>query len=156
MKSCRNCPYIRSEIKQLRSDLFTSDNSIIDSFWCEKLGGIIGLCGYCGEEADNVAMSGNTRNPKKLSKRERDRKYKHRLAYLADNLWWGPSGACRIGHDNHYTNDPNNTKYIKRYYRGRRSPTLKKIGNKKVRRYKGYIPNNGGYKKIFDFWWELY
>lgn len=46
--------------------------------------------------------------------------------------------------------------YYIRFYRGKRSKYLKKLSNKKVRKYDGEISGKGGYKKLFDYWWELY
>ena len=46
--------------------------------------------------------------------------------------------------------------FLKRYYRGKRSRYLKQQSNKKVRHYKGSIKNGGHYRRIFDYWWELY
>lgn len=47
-------------------------------------------------------------------------------------------------------------RYPKRYYRGKRSSYLKKMSNRKIRRYKGdFSPKGNGFHKVFDFWWEL-
>lgn len=50
----------------------------------------------------------------------------------------------------------NGDQYWKRVYRGKRSKYLKKISNRKLRRYHGEIGGKCGYKRIFDYWWELY
>lgn len=96
-------------------------------------------------------MSNRKYQSKKLDKYERDAKYKRRLARIADNIKLSPSGAYRVGYNGSITGEPNDTKYIKRFYRNNCSTILKKISNKKVRRYNGYIPNNSGYRKVFDF-----
>lgn len=42
-------------------------------------------------------------------------------------------------------------------YRGKRSSYLKKLSNKKIRKYKKGLPvKSNTHYKIFDFWWELY
>lgn len=46
--------------------------------------------------------------------------------------------------------------YLKRYYRGKRSMYLKRQSNKKIRRNKEYFPKGNKVKRLFDFWWELY
>ena len=46
--------------------------------------------------------------------------------------------------------------YYQRIYRGQRSKWIKKQCNRSVRRYKGKIQNGGSYKKIDEFWWEMY
>ena len=33
---------------------------------------------------------------------------------------------------------------------------LKRLSNKQVRKYTGIIPKGNSYRKIFDYWWELY
>jgi len=138
---CIDCPYVINQAK----DIF-----------CLKLGGLVGLCGHCGEGVEDIMKKKNAQRPQKLNKYYRKKKYKQHLERLADTGRYFPCGAYRVDADGYWVDDPNQTVYIKREYRGRISSTLKKIGNRQVRRYKGYIPNNGGYKKVFDFWWELY
>lgn len=41
-----------------------------------------------------------------------------------------------------------------RLNRGSRSKWLKKCSNKKIRRFKGDLPNN--VHKLFDYWWEMW
>lgn len=51
----------------------------------------------------------------------------------------------------------NQGEWKKRFYRGKYSPHLKKVSNKKVRNYKGSLPPKGNtHRKIYDFWWNLY
>lgn len=134
---CVGCPYI------------TNNNR------CLKIGGVIGICGHCGEGAEDQMVRNTGQRPRKLYKYYRKKKYKRRLERLADASGYYPCGAYRVGCDGYWVEHPEDTCYVKRCYRGRRSKYLKQVGNRRVRRYKGYIPNNGGYKKVFDFWWEL-
>lgn len=83
-----------------------------------------------------------------------DRRHKRHMESLVGTTRY-PSGVTRVGHDNCWTDDPNETKYLKRWYRGSRSSWLKRMSNKQLRRYKGEVPNRGGYKKVYDYWWEL-
>lgn len=47
--------------------------------------------------------------------------------------------------------------WLKRGYRGSRSAHLKKVSNKKVRRYKGELSKKGtDYRKVYDYWYILY
>ena len=32
---------------------------------------------------------------------------------------------------------------------------LKRLSNKRVRKYIGCLPNGCSYRKLFDYWWEL-
>ena len=51
--------------------------------------------------------------------------------------------------------DEEKNRYI-RCYRGKRSPFLKRLGAKKIRRDKDNIYQKSEYRRVFDFWWELY
>jgi hypothetical protein len=47
--------------------------------------------------------------------------------------------------------------WYQRTYRGKASSYLKRLSNKKIRRFKGCLPKKGNFHhKIFDFWWSLY
>ena len=54
------------------------------------------------------------------------------------------------------TDGPADGAYLKRLYRGGRSAYLKKYSAKKLRRVIDIPSGKSGYKKNFDFWWELY
>lgn len=43
-----------------------------------------------------------------------------------------------------------------RYYRGKRSKFLKQLSSKKCRRIKLVALQHSQYKRIFDYWWELF
>ena len=51
--------------------------------------------------------------------------------------------------------DDDKNRFI-RYYRGKRSKYLKKLSNRKFRHMKNESLQNSQYKKVFDYWWELY
>ena len=126
------------------------------------------------KKRDNVNFIKH-KNGKMGRKRERDWKHHNHAKYMAkiSYAWypqpWYPSTA-----DGDYIPYFNTDKsrrwysilkdlyddlefaYFKRQYRGQRSKWIKKQCNKKVRRYKGEISNGGNYKKIEDFWWEMY
>ena len=46
--------------------------------------------------------------------------------------------------------------YYKRHYRSKRSKKVKRYCNKQVRRYKKGISNGNCYRRLTEFWWELY
>ena len=157
MKECRLCPYIKDEFDEWEDILpMCDDEDIIRICNCEKLGHVINNL-TCGEE-DIKLVHNESRKPRKFNKYERKERYKKKLEHLADQASGYPSGAYRVGYDGWWTDDKNNTKYIKRCYRGnhgsKRSRHLKTIGNRRVRKQK-IVPSKGGYKKVFDFWWEL-
>jgi len=45
--------------------------------------------------------------------------------------------------------------YYKRIYRGKQSRYYKRQANRTVRRYQGYL-NHGDYKRVFDFFYNVY
>lgn len=106
---------------------------------------------------ETFAIKANECRKQKRRKRIKDTEnYKEHLKFLA-SLDQFPSGAylktSRGGWQNEVGEDH---WYYKRFYRGKASGWLKKIAGKKVRRKEGEIKKGGSYKKIFDFWWELY
>lgn len=66
----------------------------------------------------------------------------------------GWSAYCQILGSCH-TKRPADGAYLKRYYRGYRSAYLKRLGAKRWRRNIDMASERSGYKKDFDFWWEL-
>lgn len=93
--------------------------------------------------------------PRKCNAYKRKVKYKQYLKRLAKEGCDYPSPAVPVDCNGDYTDDPDDVKYIRREYRGRMSKFLKKIGNRKIRRYNGDISSGCEYKRLFDFWWEL-
>lgn len=45
---------------------------------------------------------------------------------------------------------------IVRYYRGKHSKVLKQLSSKKCRRIRLMALQHSQYKRIFDYWWELF
>lgn len=45
--------------------------------------------------------------------------------------------------------------YLKRYYRSRYAKYARVMSNRKVRRTRN-VPQHCGYRRVFDFWWEIY
>lgn len=46
--------------------------------------------------------------------------------------------------------------YCKKHYYSRARKVLRNLSNKRVRSYKGEISNGSHYKKIYDFYWNLF
>lgn len=46
--------------------------------------------------------------------------------------------------------------YYKRFYRSKRSKKVKRYCNRQVRRYKKGVSNGNNYRRLTEFWWELY
>ncbi len=50
----------------------------------------------------------------------------------------------------------NRGKYYDKYYLSGRKKVAKKITNKKLRQYKGYVGDGGNYRKFHDYWWNIF
>lgn len=110
-----------------------------------------------------------SKNTKREVKRKRNQKYQRHLKYLYEELydhsWLPPVIYVR----QKWIRDKNNNyvlidipkPYYKRIYRSNshrgvsNSKYYKKQANRKVRRYKGELPNGGYYKKIAEYWWNI-
>lgn len=139
-----NCPYIKNNI------LVNAENT-----WCKKLGCTIYETGGCCEsEVKNVRKAYSRQ--RKLNGYKRKIKYKNKMKHLAkitSNDWLAP--VYPVGDDGEWST-VDDAVYFRRDWRGSRSKIFKKVSNKKLRNYKGDIPKNGGYRKVFDLWWEIY
>lgn len=51
--------------------------------------------------------------------------------------------------------DEEKGRYI-RCYQPRRAKFVKRKCNRAVRRYKGPLPDKGSYRKVSEFWWEIW
>jgi hypothetical protein len=51
--------------------------------------------------------------------------------------------------------DPKTGRYI-RYYQPRRAKWLKNQCNRAVRRYRGALNTKGAYRKVSEFWWNVW
>ena len=88
-------------------------------------------------------------------RRVKAKKQKAKLQFLAERLSYWPSGAYKVEKDG--------KSWYRLYYRGSASSYLKKQAAKTYRRRvkqiiqnEDFIAEKGHYKKVFDFWWELY
>ena len=172
---CRNCPYVKDDFEK-RIDWYNKfynnakengykgyletleeyANEAEQSCWCDKTGGKVWWYGQCSDAYSDIPKHKNCSKRKKRNKRERDLKYKNRLKYLAENTSGYPSSAVYTdemwikGHG--YVKNPK--PYYKRLYRSKRSKYLKRLSNKKIRRYNGELHKGYHCHKLFDFWWE--
>lgn len=148
---CKNCPLIADDYYKL-SYIYGDEDEAIQNCWCEKLGCKIYYTTCC--EGDEVMVNrSNTMEyiKPRMTKYEKNYRHKKKLQYFYDYIQpqWSPSGVWK----KHYGTP---SEYLCRFYRGKRSKFLKQQSNKKIRRHQSYISNGGSYKKIFDYWWELW
>lgn len=96
----------------------------------------------------------------KKHKRERYLKHKRYLKHLHDMSLNYPAPVIYtdeiyVGKKG-YVDNPK--PYYKRIYRSRgcgASAWHKKASNRKIRRYKGDIPNGNWCHKLYDYWWQV-
>ena len=153
----------------------------VDYCYCEKMGGKICIVGRCPEaevmtkEEWDEYRSEHGMSPidddqsieeviaeveidpvpiptKKQKKRNRNKKYQNKLKNMfIRGHWFNP--AYPVNKEGSY--DPENPVRYKRDYSPRRAKFLRKLSNKKVRKTKG-VSNRGNYRKIFDYFWEMW
>ena len=119
--------------------------------WCDKVGGKVFCFGKCSDAYSNQNQKINhiPSKKKRRNKRERDLKYKKHLEMLWEQrniIGYRPSI---------YVEDNAYYKRLTPNHGGKLRRMLKKCSNKKVRQYKGDIPNGSGYKKVIDYKWTL-
>ena len=183
--NCRDCPYIREQFNRrmisyeylMNNCNYTEEEckkEAEESCWCDKTGGKVWWYGQCSDAHSPTVMF-NKKNKKcknvkfikhkngKMGKK-REREIKHRNhAKKIEKIYqygWCPPYYYKkekwLIEDGHIEIIELQKPYYQRNYRGHRSKWIKKQCNRSVRRYKGKIPNGGSYKKIDDFWWEMY
>lgn len=89
-------------------------------------------------------------------RRRAERKYKKKLEFLYERIPYFPSGANLVERDG--------KRFYRRFYRGSASSYLKRQSARKNRRRLGMVVDDEDtsiskrsfYRKVFDYWWELY
>lgn len=179
MHPCEKCSMISDEMA-IRLDNYGNEmirkfpenreqiyhEDVISQCWCEKTGYKLYATGLCEELAfnkfDKKGVSIQYIKPKQSNKHDRDKKYKRHLKFLAENISYYPSPAFPVAANGNYVDNSESHlfAYYKRRYQsnGKKSSAnfFKKESNRKIRRYKGKIPNGRWCHKLFDFWWEIY
>ena len=181
--NCKDCPYIEEQFNSrisaydfdhlLKTGVYSKEeyeNEIMMGCWCEKTGGKVWWYGQCSDAHSPTVMFNKVNkkrnnvnfikhNSKMSKKRERDWKHRNhakKLANIYQYGWWPPYYYKTREWVKGYGMYEIPKTYYQRIYRGQRSKWIKKQCNRSVRRYKGKIPNGGFYKKIDEFWWEMY
>lgn len=113
---------------------------------CDKVDGKVCWAGYCSEAYEEPVFMPQKSRRKKKSKRERDLCYKRHIKRLASSICVSRPASVST----------RNPEYYKRLYRSQHSSYLKKVANRKVRRYKDAIFNGNDYRKVYDFWYKYW
>ena len=169
--NCKECPYIDENDKNIRP--------IVEG-WCDKVGGKIWHYGQCSDvhfddyssTVSNKINKNNINFIKTNKTYVRNQKYKNRIKYNCKNYgrfydafypcdkdgWYVPIKHEKwISPESYERYSEREFAYFKRCYRkSNRAKWAKHFCNKKVRRYKGKISNGGSYKRIAEFWWQVY
>lgn len=159
---CMNCPYIKEErdYKMMYFGGFEKEfrDRVVRSCWCKKVGSKISWGGRCYDDILNLEKHKVPSNKKRRSKRERYIKYQShkKKLYEAQQGWYCPVVYTDKIYVRGFGYIENPKPYYKRIYRGGRSSHLKKSSNRKIRRYKGEIPNGFWCHRLYDYWWEMY
>ena len=132
-----------------------------ENAYCDKIDGFV--TNVTCWEVINIPRRIKRSNYRSRSKNKKERYLlgKYRLKRIVDSSVGWPPAATRRDKNRKYTEDPNETMYIKRYYRANHAPGysgyLKKQSSRIIRRHKMELPTRGcGYRKYFDYWWELW
>lgn len=124
--------------------------------WCDKIGGKLCECGYC---EDAFAQKEQRKKP---GKRKTGRAYRRIQAKHKDKRrrkiisyhWYPPVGYVETDWvDEVWTEVGNHIVYPKNSNAQR---FLKRRNNKAVRRYKGEISDGNLYRRLFEYWYDLY
>lgn len=184
--NCKDCPYIKEQFNSrissydfnhlLKTGVYSKEeyeNEIAMGCWCDKTGGKVWWYSQCSDAHSPIVMSNKVNkkrnnvnfikhNSKISKKRERDWKHRNHAKKLARITEHGWPPAYYLETKDWFIRDgyieiiEYKKPYYKRIYRGQRSKWIKNQCNRSVRRYKGKIPNGGSYKKIAEYWWEMY
>ena len=114
----------------------------IEDIWCDKVGGKLYAFGTCDDAWREERGREFRRVMGQKKKQRRIRIIEHEIGGYNPAPGWiieVPNGEYV-----RYPGDSNNQK------------SLKRQANKRVRKCNDDIPNGNSYRKLFDYWWELY
>lgn len=157
--SCKDCPYGEEDFIKLKDfNTESPDKELKGYIWCDKVGGKVSWYGKCNEDEFAIQNYKNHFNKKRRNKRERYLKHQKHLKHLAEDTSGYPTPAYYVDEIRvrKYGYIANPRPYYKRLYRGQRSKYIKKLSNRKIRRYKGELSKGYMCHKLYDFWNEMY
>lgn len=155
---CDECPMIWGlEVRIELSEKYGTEPQL-EYCGCDKTGDgkfcIYGFCGdaFCARTAEKRTGKRQTgRAYRRYQAKQKDKRkrniidcggYKPMIGYIEYDFVNGKWE--QVGNHIKYPRNSNRQRYLKRQ------------SNKKVRRHVGEIPNGNAYRKLFDYWWELY
>lgn len=156
--TCDECPIIWGLERQLELAEKYGTEPQFEYCGCDKTGdGKFYACGFCSDAFDaqpKRKKHGRRRSGiayRRSQKKKKDKRlrniissggYKPMIGYIdygfVDGVWQ------EVGNHIKYPRNSNAQRFLKRQ------------SNKRVRRYTGNIPKGNSYRKLLDYWWELY
>lgn len=124
--------------------------------WCDKTGGKLYMSGGC-EDAFTQKTQQKKSGERKTGRAYRRVQAKHkdkRRRKIISYHWYPPAGYLR--HDWINGEWVENGTHICYPKSSNAQRFLKPRNNKAVRRYKGEIPSGNSYRKLFEYWYDLY
>lgn len=155
---CDECPMIWGLERQLKLAERHGTEPQLEYCWCDKTGDGKFYCyGLCEDAFDDYTTK------KTFGKRKTGMAYRRNRTKYKDerkrNIIATGGYNPAIGYidydfvDGKRVEVGNHIKYPKNSNAQR---FLKKQSNRKVRRFRGEISSGNSYRKLFDYWWELY
>lgn len=173
--TCADCPYIKSEFDARKAYFEKYDKAkesgscdmpmIAKSCYCDKVGGKLGLWGYCMDaesydhhidECEYMIYESSDR-VRRRKRRAAVHKYKQRLKFYAKNVTGCPRPSVPVDATGRYVDSNDEAVYYKRIYKSGHTGqyrSYKKSANRRVRRYfdaddiKSLGRARGSYKKV--------
>ena len=112
------------------------------------------------EEYDSCEEEDGIPFPEKYYKNKHSRYLikKQKNKSLSERSLGYPEAAYGVNKDHKYEKNPSDILFYKRVYKdghGKKYRWLKRASNAAVRRSENIGSGKGGYKKVFDLWWEF-
>lgn len=156
--ACDECPMIRGLERQTKFADKYGLKPQIEYCMCDKTGGgEFHVHGFCSEAfvSETKEPHNNPRRTGRAYRRTQARRKDKKRRQIIERYAYHPSiGYLKhdfvdgewetVGTHIQYPKDSNRQRFLKRE------------SNRKVRRYTKSISSGGGYRKLFDYWWNLY
>lgn len=156
--SCDECPLVCGLERQLELSERYGIEPQFEYCGCDKTGdGKFYACGFCADAFNTYPerKKPGRRKTGRAYRMDKSRQKVNRLRRIIASGGYNPM----IGHidygfvDGVWQEVGNHIKYPRNSNAQR---FLKRQSNKIVRRHTGKIPKGNSYRKLFDYWWELY
>lgn len=180
MRNCKNCGFIQEDLDKIKKFYekhgypeYYNEEDLYRECYCDKIGGKIGLYGYCSdskevvdtdnkEEKEDLHINETIRLREKSRRtRKNSKKYKARLKRQAEVVGGYPGAAYPVDKHNSYARNKEDIVYYRPINKSKHSVRysyFKKVASKSVR-HSGLEQltgkQRGLYKKVFDYKWTV-